>query len=299
MTVKPKKSREFSRSFEISLGDIDQLTDRVDSGIKIKRNKEKHQKQHQVDMTMTINEKLQATSVDMIKTQTISSKASEVLIDADSIDTCNTHAFIVNPVASSDKQAIIESLKEEWSTMFNKLEKDYQNKLNKQQVQNENRLKELHDEIKQSILIQQQQMFIERNKTETMLSPVKATMEPSLRYHENEDSQITTNGSSSFMDNPKSIQNIRIELKNKHSRHIQDLKEYYEKELDEMRAKLHFYENKCNENECNSSTNTGDEEATDEENARNTNEQQSQQALNNELKSSNNSLLNKLVRTED
>lgn len=297
MTVKPKKSREFSKSFEISLGDIDQLTDRVDSGIKLKRNKEKHQKQHQVDMTMAINEKLQPTSVDKIKTQTINS--SEVLIDADSINTCNTHAFIVNPVASSDKQAIIESLKEEWSTMFNKLENDYQNKLNNQQVQNENRLKELHDEIKQSILIQQQQMFIERNKTETMLYPVKASMEPSLKYHENEDSQITTNGSSSFMDYPKSIQNIRIELKNKHSRHIQDLKEYYEKELDEMRAKLHFYENKCIKNECNSSTNTDDVETTDEENARKTNEQQSQQALNNELKSSNNALLNKLVRTED
>lgn len=34
-----KKHREFSKSFEISLGDIDNLTDRVDSGIKFKRNK--------------------------------------------------------------------------------------------------------------------------------------------------------------------------------------------------------------------------------------------------------------------
>ena len=81
----------------------------------------------------------------------------------------HTDAFIVSPsVAWSDKQAIIESLKKEWSTMFKKLETDYQDKLNDQQVQNENRLRELHHEIKQSILIQQQQLLMERSKSETV-----------------------------------------------------------------------------------------------------------------------------------
>jgi len=51
----------------------------------------------------------------------------------------------------------IESLKQEWSNMFNKLEQDYKSKLDEQQKQNEFRLKQLHDEIKQSILLQQQQ----------------------------------------------------------------------------------------------------------------------------------------------
>ena len=42
--------------------------------------------------------------------------------------------------------------------------------------------------------------------------------------------------------------NLRAELKNKHSRHVQDLKEYYEKELEELRNQLKNKNIKNNEN---------------------------------------------------
>jgi hypothetical protein len=118
-TKKRKEQQQFSKSFEVSLDDLDNLIDRVDNGIKLKKSnnnksndtpKKQQQQQQQEESTSTA----QAT---------------------------------IN----------IESLKQEWSNMFNKLEQDYKSKLDEQQKQNEFRLKQLHDEIKQSILLQHQQ----------------------------------------------------------------------------------------------------------------------------------------------
>ena len=118
--------------------------------------------------------------------------------------------------------------------------------------------------------------------------------QPPGRHHDNEDSHMSTNCFNSFMDNnntTKSIQSIRMELKNKHSRHIQDLKEYYEKELDELRSKLSYYENRAGD------TSDADEEATDEENCKSRGSKQAHHSLNSELKCSNNALMNKLYKS--
>ncbi len=70
--VKHKKNREFSKSFEISLGDIDQLTERVDNGIKLKRNKEYRQEQDQEQQA-----KKPQFKVDMTVTQTLGNSETQ------------------------------------------------------------------------------------------------------------------------------------------------------------------------------------------------------------------------------
>ena len=70
--VKHKKNREFSKSFEISLGDIDQLTERVDNGIKLKRNKEYRQEQEQEQQA-----KKPQFKVDMTVTQTLGNSETQ------------------------------------------------------------------------------------------------------------------------------------------------------------------------------------------------------------------------------
>lgn len=115
------KQKQFSKSFEVSLDDLDNLIDRVDNGIKLKRSKE---------------EKLPDSRQSSQSTDKGLNSNSEQL--------------------SNKSDIAIESLKQEWSQMFNKLENDYKIKLDEQQKQNELRLKQLHDEIKQSIVLQQQ-----------------------------------------------------------------------------------------------------------------------------------------------
>ena len=115
-TKKRKEQQQFSKSFEVSLDDLDNLIDRVDNGIKLKKSN---------------NNKSNDTPKKQQQQQ----------------ETTSTAQATIN----------IESLKQEWSNMFNKLEQDYKSKLDEQQKQNEFRLKQLHDEIKQSILLQNQQ----------------------------------------------------------------------------------------------------------------------------------------------
>jgi hypothetical protein len=106
-----------------------------------------------------------------------------------------------------------------------------------------------------------------------------------------ETSQIQSNGSYS-LETSRHISAIRQELKSKHSRHIQDLKEYYEKEMEELRNQLKTYQNnKTQNNKSIDEQNETDGAGAAEKNTNYNN----QIILNNELKVSNNALLNKLV----
>ena len=254
------KKNQFSKSFEISLEDMDNLTDRVDSGIKFKRNK-------RLDEDMRL--KRDEPQIEKKSPNPVSPKVESPKVNED---------------AAPNKQDVIESLKNEWSFMFNKLESDYQLKLNEQQKQNENKLKELHEEIKQSIQLQQQTFKEQQvaanqpdgfSKSTITLETLGGMVSPSIQANTLADNN-----------NNKSISNLRHELKSKHARHIQDLKEYYEKELEELRNQLKMSQanNIQQPNELNSDSNEKIQHMNN-----------SHLLLNNELKNSNNALLNKLV----
>jgi len=105
----------------------------------------------------------------------------------------------------------------------------------------------------------------------------------------NESQASSINQTNSIVENAKYISNLRLELKTKHARHVQDLKDYYEKELDELRRKL----SKAEQSIANSSNGENKNEMI----ISNFQQQNTDQAnLNSELKNTNNSLLSKLVR---
>ena len=58
----------------------------------------------------------------------------------------------------------IDALKQEWSSMFSKLESEYRLKLEEQQLLNDLKLKTLHEEIKKSILEQQELIINKQNQ---------------------------------------------------------------------------------------------------------------------------------------
>lgn len=62
----------------------------------------------------------------------------------------------------------IDALKQEWSSMFMKLESDYKLKLEEQQMLNDLKLKTLHEEIKKSIL-EQQDIIISKQKQQVKI----------------------------------------------------------------------------------------------------------------------------------
>ena len=237
------ENNQLSKTFEISLEDIDNLTDPLNSDNKDIRLEKKSPK--------AISQKVQSPQL--------------------------------NEEATPNKQDVIESLKKEWSFMFNKLESDYQLKLNEQQKQNENKLKELHQEIKLSIQLQQQSFKEQQVAANQLDGFLKSTI-----ILETLGDSVSPNIQTNTLadNNNKSISNLRHELKSKHARHIQDLKEYYEKELEELRNQLKISQAKNNQqpNELNLDNN----EKTQHMN-------NSHLLLNNELKNSNNALLNKLV----
>lgn len=296
-----KAKKHFSKSFEISLDDLDNLIDRVDNGIKLKRTAKKAE----LELKPKLNNEQQTT-------------------------------------IKSDMS--IESLKQEWSQMFNKLESDYKSKLDEQQKMNEFKLKQLHDEIKQSIILQQQSITNSaelhnqlkeqehRSKTDDLKSttesskasetPVTSSVTVPIGTTTSPGSTISNTNScsmlppkavtSNFVDNnSKYITNLRMELKSKHSRHVQDLKEYYEKELEELKRKLNFYEKQqMNHLKANKSPSTDLSCESDNNSVNDIEEQFSehslkQQQLNDknhallhsELKSSNSTLLNKLYES--
>jgi hypothetical protein len=58
----------------------------------------------------------------------------------------------------------IDALKQEWSNMFSRLESEYRLKLEEQQLLNDLKLKTLHEEIKKSILEQQELIINKQNQ---------------------------------------------------------------------------------------------------------------------------------------
>jgi hypothetical protein len=121
------------------------------------------------------------------------------------------------------------------------------------------------------------------------------------------------NAASSVVDNAKYISNLRLELKTKHARHVQDLKDYYEKEIDELNRKLAYFKStlggadkKATKSMANMATTTTSGSSSEYdyvedfemnaklyENLAKTNEDYLK--LNNELNNANSKLLDKLV----
>ena len=277
--------KHFSKSFEVSIEDLDKMINRVDNGIKLKRTKE---------------------------------------YEEESIDDKSDIKIVDSKRETKDQVDVVDSLKQEWSMMFTKLEQEYKSKLEEQQKVNETRLKQLHDEIKESIQLQninqqQQQLAIQQQQQQqqqqSQLTPTKPSvhidsaskdgisLKSTITLHtKNQTQSVSTNtsptlssSSSVNIDQAKHISNVKLELKNKHARHMQDLRDYYEKELDEMRKELSRYKINETGNELVSYENDhhSNAEYHDEQNSRISMSQQL--ILNSELKNSNNELLQNFV----
>lgn len=199
---KIKRRSKFGKSFEASLSSMDNLIDRIDNGMKLKRNKSRN---------------------------SIEKKSA----------------------VSEDSNKIVESLKQEWSNMFSKLEHDYRSKLDEQQKLNDMKLKSLHDEIKKCII--EQEKFIskipntnlekESTKDESNFKST-LTISDNSKFVDKVDASTATTDSinpNTITDNAKYISHLRTELKSKHARHIQDLKDYYEKEIEDLKNRLDIY----------------------------------------------------------
>jgi hypothetical protein len=165
--------------------------------------------------------------------------------------------------------------------MFTQLEQNYRTKLDEQQRLNDQKLQSLHEEIKKCFIEQQEKLIENQQKLhqnnnnaqqqQPQQSPVsnpnstnQRTVETSTSIDQTSDTEIntqqlhqhqttyqstTTNNSSAInqstiVDNAKYISNLRQELKNKHARHVQDLKDYYDKEIDDLKRQLNGYKMK-------------------------------------------------------
>lgn len=242
---KNKYRSKFGKSFEASLSSMDNLIDRLDNGMKLKRN-----------------------------------KGRSVKLGDKSLG------------ESENSNKIVESLKQEWSNMFSKLEHDYKNKLDEQQKLNDMKLKSLHDEIKKCIV--EQEKFINKSpNTNLDENNLKATMTISNNPKSVKMIDVSTATTDSFNpniinDNAKYISNLRAELKSKHARHIQDLKDYYEKEIEDFRYRLDLYVEKYGSDPNNQSETLKENQL----------QQKYQQLceINGDLKDSNATLIHKLVR---
>jgi hypothetical protein len=176
----------------------------------------------------------------------------------------------------------------------------------------------MQEEIKKTILEQQEQIIKQQQTSQTprpasnmdlkstftiessdksdksdseeikrIISPRKEAKQPSTSsaLHSSSMNSINTSVCSqqttqTVVDNAKYISNLRLELKTKHARHVQDLRDYYEKELEDLRKKL---TSKCS---CKGGASSSyEDEIRNDEFAQ----------INNELKNTNISLINKLV----
>lgn len=271
-----KKKSKFSKSFEVSLDTIDNIIDRVDNGIKLRRGKFDKDKETE----KTIDQKV----------ETKNSKLE---------------------TAEQDQSKIVESLKQEWSSMFNKLEYDYKLKLDEQQKLNDLKLKSLHDDIKKCMNVQEK-FFVQIEKVIDEPSELRSCSNPNLK------STITINtvnntelrpncvdaststscdplSTNSIVDNAKYISNLRMELKTKHARHLQDLKDYYDKEIEDLNRKLDNL--KLKYGETGTENDEDDLHISEGVNLENKFKSKYDQLLsdNSELKSSNEIIINKLV----
>lgn len=242
-TSGPSQSK-FSKSFEVSLEDMDNLIDRVDNGIKFKR---------QANVNGASNKHQSSASPSDRSPQQASPRKK------------------VEETATTATD-VVESLRKEWSSMFARLEEDYRSKLDEQQRLNDQKLHSMHEEIKKC-LIEQHDRLIEQQRSvatanvqqSTMLnkqqiqdqssgvsvdkdtSPRVASSEVNAEQHTHMHTQPVQSqanvatATAAMADQAKYISNMRMELKNKHARHVQDLKDYYERELDELKRQLSSY----------------------------------------------------------
>jgi glucosamine 6-phosphate synthetase-like amidotransferase/phosphosugar isomerase protein len=217
---------------------------------------------------------------------------------------------------------------------MSKMEQDYRAKLEEQQHLNDLKLKSFQDEIKKCIIEQQerlmenQQKILEEKvagtvgqsqntvisqtlytrpveeqnecKTATTTTVADATTSTSsspvpMMGAGGQGSGISANSTNSIVDNAKYISNLRIELKNKHARHVQDLKDYYEKELDDMKKQLNAYRLKYAAHNETTEQQQQQQEAVKFINEDYKNKYDQLLASYGELKNTNEALLNKLV----
>jgi hypothetical protein len=159
-----------------------------------------------------------------------------------------------NPIdfaaARDASQVFMDTMKKEWHGMFAKLENDYKTKLDEQQAKHEERLQQLYAEITNGIKLKQQ-----LDEPQVKLIHANGTTDgSSLKTRDQIEKQVTDEQIDKKMDNLQSINNdlkqssvvndsklmsnLRLTLKTKHSRHIQDLKSYYEQEIDDLKKEL-------------------------------------------------------------
>lgn len=244
---------------------MDNLTHRLDHGIKLKR--------APMDATDQDADETTKSTVQQVK----------------SAETSETIANMVK----EEQTRVVETLKQELSNMLAKLESDYKQKLEEQQKQSDLRLKTFQDEMKKTLIdqqaqfFQQQQVLISAAETLTKLhqtsnltqsnqacDEAKIVKKIQSAMRENDDdptsgdsnseeiqassrttsraSVNTTPGSHLADTNAKYISN----LKAKHARHMQDLKDYYEKEMDELRAQVNAYKIKLSEENSSNASST-------------------------------------------
>lgn len=208
--------------------------------------------------------------------------------------------------------------------MLNKLEHDYKTKLDEQQRLNDAKLKSFQDEIKKCIYEQQEKIMESQAAAAAKQRYEEKAYTPDITRHTTPAPQqqvelvdactspvansptpmstnitaapVTNTTTTSIVDNAKYISNLRIELKAKHARHVQDLKDYYEKELDEHKAQLNAY--KLRYGIMNPNLSTASEPDEDYKQLSEEYKLKYEQLIDNfnELKNTNEALLNKIVR---
>jgi hypothetical protein len=253
---------KFSKSFEVNLEDLDILISRVDNGIKFKRNND-----IQEEKTVSIE----------------SNEEPERPLEP---------KLLPEPASSNENNSSINSLKQEWSCMFSKLESDYKQKLQEQEKLNELKLEERIKEMKESLLENQQDLFMKQQQQLSNSSKANQELQMKSTYKviasdSNEHTTATevSGSTNQIVENAKYISNLRLELKAKHARHVQDLKDYYEKEIEALKLNKPNLDSPAAKSESNGS----------EQLILNIQQKNADQVnLNSELKNANNSLLKKL-----
>jgi hypothetical protein len=305
--------KKFSKSFEVSLNDLDDRIGRLNNEIKIKRNGNivnvQDKKKFEEEEDNDDDGKKLNTTYELKDPSSISYNGKQVNTITDATPSISISTSII-PSAPTQYQSqspqkhqktdllqqeqqrqqevhvnMIETMKKEWSQVIDKLQIDYKMKLEDQQRTHEEQLKSLYDEIKKSIKIKQQTNELPKNypevhksgsnrkgfdnnnfvgnfsfSTSSLINDSAMHTQTALNNNNNKKNtqsidnlvkeidinQLEKNDylnniknfNRSISNDPNYVSNLRLSLKTKHSRHIQDLKSYYESEIEDLKKEL-------------------------------------------------------------
>jgi len=264
----------YSKSFDMSLSELDERIDRINNEIKLK----KKSSDESVSIVANTVKTVKATSEDTLthdeaKNNKLSDKNMKEKSHKE--DASTSFSFYVTESAAAEQTKvaqeqmnarIVETLKSEVSQAFSRLELEYKLKLDEQHHQGEIKMKQMYDEIRESIRDKEKDKpispvkdidnysvssstIVNSNTIDETSSSVLKSDENLVKDSENAEIRPEMRGSykrtqSVKSDSQKQLTNLRMSLKTKHSRHIQDLKTYYEQEIDELRNELQKTQNK-------------------------------------------------------